>query len=62
MFSSGDGGVGDNNPNPATQECFTNDGKNTTRFMPSFPASFVSSLSLSYQKSSTVETQMPIVT
>ena len=62
IFSSGDGGVGDNNPYPATHECFTNDGKNTTRFLPVFPASFVSSLSLSYQKDSTVETQMPIVT
>lgn len=41
MFSSGDGGVGDNNPNPATQQCFTNDGRNTTRFIPSFPASCV---------------------
>ncbi|KAG6845432.1 hypothetical protein H0H87_009339 [Tephrocybe sp. NHM501043] len=28
MFSSGDGGVGDNDPNPATQQCFTNDGRN----------------------------------
>ncbi|KAG6910783.1 hypothetical protein DXG01_007671 [Tephrocybe rancida] len=39
MFSSGDGGVGDNNPDPATQQCFTNDGRNVTRFIPSFPAS-----------------------
>ncbi|KAF8239071.1 subtilisin-like protein [Tricholoma matsutake] len=39
MFSSGDGGVGDNDPNPATQRCFSNDGTNTTRFIPSFPAS-----------------------
>ncbi|GLB34137.1 putative protein CC1G_01435 Coprinopsis cinerea okayama7 130 [Lyophyllum shimeji] len=39
MFSSGDGGVGDNDPNPATQQCFTNDGRNVTRFIPSFPAS-----------------------
>ncbi|KAF8076737.1 subtilisin-like protein [Lyophyllum atratum] len=39
MFSSGDGGVGDNDPNPATQQCFTNDGRNVTRFVPSFPAS-----------------------
>ncbi|KAF5333533.1 hypothetical protein D9611_002703 [Ephemerocybe angulata] len=39
MFSSGDYGVGDNNPDPATQECFTNDGKNTTRFIPVFPSS-----------------------
>ncbi|KAF9450673.1 subtilisin-like protein [Macrolepiota fuliginosa MF-IS2] len=39
MFSSGDGGVGDNDPNPATQTCFTNDGRNVTRFIPGFPAS-----------------------
>ncbi|KAF9464794.1 subtilisin-like protein [Collybia nuda] len=39
MFSSGDGGVGDNDPDPATQQCFTNDGRNVTRFLPSFPAS-----------------------
>ncbi|KAL9713097.1 hypothetical protein Ac2012v2_004338 [Leucoagaricus gongylophorus] len=39
MFSSGDGGVGDNDPNPATQQCLTNDGRNATRFLPSFPAS-----------------------
>ncbi|KAG6861868.1 hypothetical protein C0995_011165 [Termitomyces sp. Mi166 len=38
LFSSGDGGVGDNDPDPATQQCFTNDGKNQTKFMPSFPA------------------------
>lgn len=41
MFSSGDGGVGDNDPNPATQQCFTNDGRNATRFIPGFPASCV---------------------
>ncbi|RDB20087.1 Tripeptidyl-peptidase sed2 [Hypsizygus marmoreus] len=39
MFASGDGGVGDNDPNPATQQCFTNDGRNATRFIPGFPAS-----------------------
>ncbi|KAH9482489.1 Tripeptidyl-peptidase sed3 [Psilocybe cubensis] len=39
MFSSGDGGVGDGDPNPATQNCFTNDGKNRTAFIPGFPAS-----------------------
>ncbi|KAK7470306.1 hypothetical protein VKT23_001737 [Stygiomarasmius scandens] len=39
MFSSGDGGVGDGDANPATQECFTNDGKNQTKFIPGFPAS-----------------------
>ncbi|KAJ7591539.1 tripeptidyl peptidase A [Mycena floridula] len=38
MSSSGDGGVGDGNADPATQTCFTNDGKNTHRFMPLFPA------------------------
>ena len=39
MFSSGDGGVGDGDPDPATQECFTNDGRNATRFVPLFPPS-----------------------
>jgi len=38
-FSSGDGGVGDGDSNPATQECFTNNGLNETRFIPDFPAS-----------------------
>ncbi|KAF9464795.1 tripeptidyl peptidase A [Collybia nuda] len=38
LFSSGDGGVGDGNPDPATQECLTNDGRNITRFIPLFPA------------------------
>ena len=38
MFSSGDGGVGDGDSNPATQSCFTNDGKNATKFIPLFPA------------------------
>jgi tripeptidyl-peptidase-1 len=33
FFSSGDRGVG------STNTCFSNDGKNTTRFLPSFPAS-----------------------
>ncbi|KAG6861867.1 hypothetical protein C0995_011164 [Termitomyces sp. Mi166 len=41
-FSSGDFGVGDGNPNPANQTCFTNDGTNTTRFQPLFPASVTS--------------------
>jgi hypothetical protein len=41
MFSSGDHGVGDGNPNPATQECITNDGRNVTRFIPLFPARYV---------------------
>ncbi|KDQ64445.1 hypothetical protein JAAARDRAFT_187770 [Jaapia argillacea MUCL 33604] len=39
MFSSGDGGVGDGDPDPTTQTCFTNDGRNVTRFIPGFPAS-----------------------
>ncbi|KAI6034593.1 peptidase S8/S53 domain-containing protein [Pisolithus microcarpus] len=38
-FSSGDYGVGDGDPNPETQLCFSNDGRNTTMFIPSFPAS-----------------------
>ena len=41
MFSSGDGGVGDGDPNPATQSCFSNDGRNITKFLPAFPASYV---------------------
>ncbi|KAF9478385.1 tripeptidyl peptidase A [Pholiota conissans] len=39
LFSSGDGGVGDGDSDPATHECITNDGKNATRFIPTFPAS-----------------------
>ncbi|KAI9434428.1 subtilisin-like protein [Lactarius indigo] len=39
LFSSGDLGAGDGDPDPATQTCFTNDGKNQTRFIPFFPAS-----------------------
>ncbi|KLO19908.1 tripeptidyl peptidase A [Schizopora paradoxa] len=39
MFSSGDGGVGDGDPDPATQQCFTNDGRNATQFLAGFPAS-----------------------
>ncbi|KAM5534444.1 hypothetical protein V8D89_011911 [Ganoderma adspersum] len=38
-FSSGDGGVGDGEEDPAFQECFTNDGRNVTRFVPLFPPS-----------------------
>lgn len=45
-FSSGDHGVGDGNPNPATQKCFTNDGRNVTRFIPTFPAGYVNWLLL----------------
>ncbi|KAJ6515250.1 tripeptidyl peptidase A [Mycena sanguinolenta] len=37
--SSGDGGVGDGDSDPATQTCLTNDGKNRTQFIPGFPAS-----------------------
>ncbi|KAJ6515249.1 subtilisin-like protein [Mycena sanguinolenta] len=39
MFSSGDGGVGDGDSDPTTQECITDDGKNKTQFIPAFPAS-----------------------
>ncbi|KAJ7872047.1 tripeptidyl peptidase A [Mycena leptocephala] len=39
LFASGDGGVGDGNPNLATQECRTNDRKHARRFIPAFPAS-----------------------
>lgn len=46
MFSSGDYGVGDGNPDPATQICLTNDGRNITRFMPTFPARYVAPLTL----------------
>jgi len=38
-FSSGDGGVGDNNPDPTTTTCIANDGTNRTTFLPGFPAS-----------------------
>lgn len=41
LFSSGDYGVGDGNPDPAKQECFTNDGHNKTRFIPVFPSTCV---------------------
>ncbi|TFK64203.1 tripeptidyl peptidase A [Pluteus cervinus] len=46
VFSSGDFGVGDGNPDPATQTCFTNDGNNQTKFIPVFPATcpFVTSV------------------
>ncbi|KAG1893462.1 peptidase S8/S53 domain-containing protein [Suillus fuscotomentosus] len=39
LFSSGDSGVGDGNPDPATQMCYSNDGLNVTKFLPAFPAS-----------------------
>ncbi|KAI0737696.1 tripeptidyl peptidase A [Daedaleopsis nitida] len=46
MFSSGDGGVGDGEEDPQSQQCFTNDGRNATRFVPLFPPScpFVTSV------------------
>ncbi|KIK45995.1 hypothetical protein CY34DRAFT_801013 [Suillus luteus UH-Slu-Lm8-n1] len=39
LFSSGDHGVGDGISNPAAQICKSNDGHNTTTFLPMFPAS-----------------------
>ncbi|KAG2361727.1 peptidase S8/S53 domain-containing protein [Suillus spraguei] len=39
LFSSGDSGVGDGNADPATQQCYSNDGLNVTKFLPNFPAS-----------------------
>ncbi|KAJ8592808.1 subtilisin-like protein [Rhizopogon salebrosus TDB-379] len=39
IFSSGDGGVGDNDPNSATQKCYSNDGRDVRKFLPVFPAS-----------------------
>ncbi|KAJ7771127.1 tripeptidyl peptidase A [Mycena maculata] len=39
LMASGDGGVGDGDPIPATQQCLTNDEKNRTRFIPAFPGS-----------------------
>jgi len=48
MFSSRDAGVGDGNPDPATQECFSNlpedKGQNVTVFIQNFPASLVARL------------------
>lgn len=38
-FSSGDGGVGDGDSDPATTECISNDGQNRTEFLPLFPPS-----------------------
>ncbi|KAF5333532.1 hypothetical protein D9611_002704 [Ephemerocybe angulata] len=37
LFSSGDGGVGDGSSS-ASHRCKTNDGRNATRFLPTFPA------------------------
>lgn len=39
IFASGDGGVGDGIPDPSFQQCHSNDGRNITKFLPSFPAS-----------------------
>ena len=39
VFGSGDGGVGDGDADPAPQQCFSNDGRNVTMFIPEFPAS-----------------------
>ncbi|KAI0048692.1 tripeptidyl peptidase A [Auriscalpium vulgare] len=39
LVGSGDAGVGDGDPDPATQTCLTNDGRNATEFLPGFPAS-----------------------
>ncbi|EKM79916.1 hypothetical protein AGABI1DRAFT_72616 [Agaricus bisporus var. burnettii JB137-S8] len=39
LFSSGDFGVGDGIEDPDSHTCFTNDDRNITRFMPTFPAS-----------------------
>lgn len=39
VFSSGDGGVGDGNADPDLQQCYSNDGRNVTKFLPTFPAS-----------------------
>ncbi|KAF8583077.1 subtilisin-like protein [Ramaria rubella] len=46
MFGSGDGGVGDGDPDPATTVCQSNDGRNKTEFLPMFPTScpFVTSV------------------
>ena len=42
IFSSGDDGVGDGDPNPATQQCSqVINGRNVTKFIPLFPASYV---------------------
>ncbi|KAJ7098751.1 subtilisin-like protein [Mycena belliarum] len=39
LFASGDGAVGDGDPDPASKGCRTNDRTNTTRFIPAFPSS-----------------------
>jgi len=40
LFSSGDYGVGDGSSDPENQACQTNNGRNETRFMPTFPARY----------------------
>ena len=37
VFSSGDDGVGDGISDPAFSFCISNDGKNKTEFIPTFP-------------------------
>ncbi|KAF8330248.1 subtilisin-like protein [Amanita rubescens] len=39
IFASGDAGVGDGNPDPGNQTCFTNDAHHRHQFIPAFPAS-----------------------
>ena len=38
-FSSGDAGLGDGELDPKAQQCYTNDSRNVTQFLPMFPAS-----------------------
>jgi len=38
IFASGDFGVGDGDPDPTTTKCHSNDGNNTLKFLPIFPA------------------------
>lgn len=52
LFSSGDNGVG------AKADCFTNDGKNTSSFLPAFPAGCVSPHVNLQQYSSDVSSHM----
>jgi len=40
LFSSGDYGVGDGSSDLKHRICQTNDGRNKTRFMPTFPARY----------------------
>jgi tripeptidyl-peptidase-1 len=53
MFSSGDFGVGDGDPDPKTTKCHTNGEmlgreKNLLRFMATFPATYVIILDLNH--------------